>query len=70
MSKPLHKMSLDGLIQMRDAVLAANPEEDGKVKMGEMFSGKITMRAERAAVLAQLDEAIAHHEATGSETTQ
>ena len=72
MAKALHKMSLDSLRQMRSDVVAAHGAEDGKMTIGEYLStyGETkTLRAENAAMLAQLDQAIASLEATGSETT-
>ena len=61
---------INHLRELREALLASNPAEDGKMTMGELntkFSGQVTLRAERAAVLAQLDEAIAKLEVNGAE---
>ncbi len=72
MAKPLEKMSLDALQEMR-ADVAAQTGGDGAMTLGEYtakFGETHTLRAEHAAVLAQLDDAIAKHLATGSEKIQ
>jgi hypothetical protein len=72
MAKPLEKMSLEALQTMR-ADVVAHTGEGGPMTLGQYtdkFGKTNTLRAEHAAVLAQLDDAIAKHLATGSEKIQ
>ena len=69
----LDKMSLENLQQMRNDILATQTAEDGKMTFGEYiskFGDKKTERAEKAAFLVQLDQAISKLEVNGSEKLQ
>jgi hypothetical protein len=69
----LNKMSLESLRQMRTDILASQTAEDGKMTFGEYtakFGEQRTQRAEKAAFLVQLDDAIGKLEVTGSEKIQ
>lgn len=70
MVNQLNKMSLDNLRQTRADILAGQTAEDGKMTFGEYtakFGEQRTQRAEKAAFLVQLDDAIGKLEVTGSE---
>lgn len=71
MTNQLNKMSLEDLRQMRSDILAGQTAEDGKMTVGEyiaQFGDQKTQRAEKAAFLVQIDEAIGKLDVTGSET--
>ena len=72
MAKSLEKLSLDALQAMRADVFGQTGAS-GSMTLGEYtakFGKTNTLRAEHAAVLAQLDNAIAKHQATSSEKVQ
>jgi hypothetical protein len=73
MASQLNKMSLTDLRDMRAEILADQTAEDGKMTFGEytkLFGEQKTQRAEKAAFLVQLDDAIGKLEVNGSEKIQ
>ena len=65
-----NKMSLEDLRQMRSDIVAGQTAEDGKMTFGEYIAAygeQKTQRAEKAAFLVQLDDAIGKLEVNGAE---